>query len=151
MSCSWLHPKIKSGLEGQNLPSFQLGKDSGSAFNTSFIPAGKPFVLFLYSPECNYCNEQISDIVTNMKDFNELDFYLITSAPPNLIKQFSDAHKLQRYSNFIFIRDTASLLLNYFNAPGVPYLAFYDNKKKLKDISIGKNDLSTIKDIVISK
>jgi len=86
-----------------------------------------------------------------MKAFNKLDFYLIASASPGLIKQFSAAHGLQRFSNFIFVRDTARSLLSYFNAPGVPYLAFYDNKKKLKEVSIGKNDISKLIDIVTNK
>jgi len=148
-SCSWLHPRIKSGLEGRELPNFQLLKDSSTAFNTSLISTGKPFVLFLYGPDCHYCNEEMNDILTNMKDFSKLDFYLITSDSLTSIKRFSAAHNLKNYSNFIFIRDTAMLLLNYFSAPGVPYLAFYDNKKKLTDVSIGKTEISTIKDMAI--
>src|SRR6266404_5960990 len=81
-SCSWFEPHFTSSREGQMLPDLNLVlQDSVTNFRTSAIPNGKPFVLFLYRPDCPYCQGQISDIVKNMADLKNIRIILVTSYP----------------------------------------------------------------------
>jgi thioredoxin-related protein len=148
-SCSWLQPKYSSGLEGERLPGIDLmSKDSITVFNTKSITSGQPFVLFLYHSSCPYCNAQTVDIIKNISAFKDMSIYFISTDPYTLIRQYSSYYSLDKYPNIIMARDSASQLLDYFKAPGEPYLAFYDSNRKLKQVLLGKNDYKTIQDII---
>ena len=148
-SCSWLQPKYSSGLEGKSLPGINLmSKDSLTTFNTKLITSGQPFVLFLYHASCPYCNAQTVDIIKNISAFKGMSIYFISTDPYALIRQYSDYYKLDKHSNIIMARDSASQILDYFKAPGEPYLAFYDSNRKLKQVLLGKNDFKIIQAII---
>jgi len=148
-SCSWLQPKYSSGLEGKNLPGIALmSKDSVTVFNTKSIASGRPFVLFLYHSSCPYCNEQTVEIIKNISAFKDVSIYFISREPYTLIRQYSSYYNLDKHSNIIMARDSASQLLDYFKAPGEPYLAFYDSNGKLQQVLLGKNDFKTIQEII---
>ena len=145
-ACAWFQPHYTSGLEGQSLPEFDLTlKDSTKEFNTSSISAGKPFAILLYQPYCPYCQAQTEDILKNIADFKTMQLYFVTSYSYLAMSRFSDHYHLEKYSNITLVRDSSDQLLRYFNAPGVPYLAIYDQQKKLKKVIIGKNDYTTVK------
>jgi peroxiredoxin len=146
-SCSWFRPTYTSGLEGQILPNFNLTlKDSTTSFNTSQIPSGHPFALFLFQPYCPYCRGQLDDIIKNIADFNDTRLYLITPASYQSIDNFCQQFNLQQYPEITMLRDSSDKILTYFNAPGVPYTAFYDKDKRLKSVIIGKNNFTLIRD-----
>jgi hypothetical protein len=148
-SCSFFPPKYTSGLEGQALPDFDLTRqDSATPFRTSFIPAKTPFAVFLYRPNCAYCRSQLQDILKNIEYFKDTRLYLVTSYPYDAVKYFSNHYHLGRYPGMVLLRDSANQFFTYFNAPGVPYLAFYNRQRRLKRVVIGKNDFAIIKNII---
>jgi len=112
------------------------------------IPSGKPFMLFLYEPYCIYSRIEMADIVNHISDFKNYDIYAITTYQWSSITQFSKLYHLNIYPNVNLLRDSAGQFLNYLKAPGVPYFAFYNEKKTLRRILIGKNDYSEIQSII---
>jgi peroxiredoxin len=145
-SCSWSDPKFTSGREGQALPQFTLNNtDSVTKFTTSAIPNGKPFILFLFRPDCIYCQAETDQFLKNMKDFKPIPIYLITSYSYYSIRSFIDRYHLSNYPNLVLLRDSAGQCVQYFNASALPYLAFYTNEKKLYKVLIGKADIDLIK------
>jgi thiol-disulfide isomerase/thioredoxin len=150
-SCSWLHPKYSSDQEGRLLPDINLIlEDNKSGFNTSSITSGKPFIIFLYHPYCPYCRAQTAEILKNIGSLQDIRLYMISADPDSLINQYSNLYRLNKYSNIILARDSTDLFGDYFKVPGVPYLAFYDKQKKLKQVLLGKYDFKAIKDILIN-
>jgi len=145
-SCAWFQPKFKSGLEGQKLPNFSLTiQDNQASFHTDSIPPGKSFILFLYRPNCRYCQEEMQDILNNFKAFSGTPIYLVTWYPNEDADQFAGYFHLKKYLNIIRLRDSASALLTYFKAPGVPYLALYGKQKILQMVIPGRTDISMLK------
>jgi thiol-disulfide isomerase/thioredoxin len=145
--CASRH-KEKSGLEGKSLPSFNLFlSDSTTHFNTSQIPTGKPVVLFFFGPYCPYSRAEMADIVDHMKTLQEIQFYVFTTAQFPDMKNFYKEYQLQKYRNIVVGIDYTNFFGSYFKAPGVPYLAVYDAQKKLKEVLVGKSDVSVLKQI----
>ena len=141
---------VKTGLEGKLLPSFNLLlMDSTTLFNTNDIPEGKPIVLYFFDPDCPYCRAQTEEIITNMKSFMNVRFYIFSSFPFQQIKMYSDHYQLEFYSNIKIGRDSEFFFLNYFKATGVPYVAIYSKTKRLKQVLIGKTSITEIKKIVL--
>jgi len=148
-ACSWLKPRYKSDREGQTLPSINLTlNDTIADFNTGLIKQGAPFVIFLYQPFCPYCRAETEDILKNIRKFQNLRIYLITSYSFSEIKEFSNIYRLEKYPNVILARDSSEEFMNYFKAPGVPYIAFYNEKRILKQVVIGKTDFRFIDEIL---
>jgi thiol-disulfide isomerase/thioredoxin len=138
---------VKTGMEGKTMPSFALRlADSTSFFNTASIPAGKPSVLFLFSPFCPYCRAEMDGIIDNMQELKDVHFYLLTPWPFHDMKLFYAYYHLEKYPNLTVGVDTSNFFGKYIHAQGVPYTAFYGKDKKLDKVFVGKTDAGIIED-----
>jgi len=140
------HPTIKTGLEGQPLPVFNLLLTDGtSKFSTSTIPMGQPTALFYFSPRCPYCRAEMKEIVQNMNELKDIRFCMITNFPLPEVKRFYDEYKLGNYANITVGHDSLFAFSDYFKVQGVPYTAIYGRDKKLKGVYIGMAKTRDIK------
>lgn len=138
----------KTGLEGKPLPSFSLlFPDSTTSFNTSRIPKGKSVALFLFSPYCPYCRAQTKEIIENIDKLKEIQFYFVTNFPLHSLNNFYNEYQLSKYSNITAGLDTAHFVSDYFQAPGVPYLAVYGKDKNLNKSFLGTVSSSQLKKV----
>jgi hypothetical protein len=134
------HKKAETtGLEGKPMPSFNLLLlDSVSQFNTNKIPDGKPIVLLYFGPSCAYSRAQIEEIATHSSTLKDIQFYLFTTWPFDDLKRFSNHYHLQDHSNIVIGLDYTNYFQDYYNAPGVPYMAIYGKDKLLRKTFLGK-------------
>ena len=146
ISCK--RPTIKTGLEGQPLPAFNLLlTDSTSNFSTGTIPLGQPTALFYFSPHCPYCRAEMKEILQNMDELKGIRFCLITDLPFREMKHFYKEYKLGNYANITVGYDSVYAFAYYFKAQGVPYTAIYGRDKKLKGVYMGVAKTRDIKDL----
>jgi len=147
--CFGDHEKIVTGLEGKLLPPIGLTLiDSVSAFNTSSIPAGRPFILFYYQPHCPFCRQQTEAIVKNIDKLKNVNIYMVSSWPYNDVQEYVKRYHLGRYQNIIVIQDRQKNLDAYFQPKGVPFLAFYDSQRRLKRAFLGAQDVDVLRENV---
>jgi len=138
-------PPLKTGLEGKKIPSFTFQLiDSTTLLNTDGIKEGRPFIVFYFDPSCPHCRAELRDIINHNKDFKNVSFYMFTTFPYKAVKHFSDEFNLEAYPNFTIGIDYTDYLYKYFSIPKVPFLAFYDKKKCLNQVLVGKTDYKTI-------
>jgi thiol-disulfide isomerase/thioredoxin len=141
-------PPQKTGKEGKPMPEFNLLlTDSITWINTRNIPTGKPTALLYYSPYCPYCKALTQEIIEEMDELKNIQFYFISSFPMSIIKAYSEAYQLAKYPNIITGMDTSHLMQDYFEAQGIPYLAIYDKDKKLNQAFLGKISGNQIKKV----
>jgi hypothetical protein len=144
VSCYGREPE-KTGMEGKLIPSFNiLLMDSTTKLNTKDIQADKPFILFLFDPQCSYSKAQMESIVDNMDQLKNVNIYTFTGAPFILAKEFYEKYELKKYSNIIAGVDRKDIFANYMAIRGVPFIAIYDNSKKLKGAFTGKTEVKSI-------
>jgi thiol-disulfide isomerase/thioredoxin len=140
--------RMITGLEGKPMPSFDLLlNDSATHLNTTTIPEGKPIVLLSFGPDCPFCKAEMKDIVDNYQQLQGIRFYVFTSAHFRDMQRFYAYCGLQQQKSIVVGIDTANFFSGYYGAPGVPYMAIYDPKKKLKCTLLGKTSIHRIKDI----
>lgn len=138
----------KTGLEGKPLPEFNiLLLDSLTSLNSRNIHSNNAIVLFCLSPHCPYCKAQTKEIIEDMSKLKEIQFYFITSYSLTEMKSFYNEYELAKYPNIITGVDTANFLNDYFEIPGVPYLAIYGKDKILRKTFMGKIYSSQIKNV----
>lgn len=141
---------VITGFEGKPLPAVSLLlSDSITYINTSSIPAGKPVVLFYFSPQCPYCRAQVAEIVKDMDALKDIQIYMITGFPIPEIRRFLKEYQLTKYTNVIMGRDSTEYLAYYFKVPGVPYMAIYGKDRKLRNAFIGQVYGKQIKEVAM--
>lgn len=144
-------PSMRTGMEGSVVPSFNLLLLDGKRFNTSSIPAGKPIVLFYFTPNCPFCRAQMKEIVDEIESLRGIIVCAITTGPYSDARKFYDYYKLARYRNIIVAGDLEFYFEKYFKIDRVPYLVIYDEERKMKQAILGKTDVRILKDIAIRR
>ncbi|THU39497.1 redoxin domain-containing protein [Niastella caeni] len=138
----------KTGKEGTPLPEFKLLlMDSVTWVNTRDIPTGNPIALFFFSPYCPYCRDQTLEIIEEIDELKNIQFYFVTSFPPSTLKDFKKAYQLAKYSNITIAIDPQQALGNYFEITGIPYIAIYSKDKKLNHAFKGKITFGQLKKV----
>ena len=129
----------KTGKEGKALPEFSiLLIDSTTWLHSRDIPANKPFVLFVFSPNCPFCKAQTKKIIEDKDILKDIHFYFISQFPLSAVKAYSKEFQLDRQPNITVGLDSASFVYDYLETPGFPYMAIYRKDKKLNKVYLGK-------------
>jgi thiol-disulfide isomerase/thioredoxin len=148
--CFGKKPSFKTGQEGKPLPAVDLLlTDSVSHLNTQKIPVGKPFVIIYFSTECPFCRALTNDIIDDMDELSNIQFYFVSTFPIKDIKAYCNEYHLQNFSNITVAWDHEMFFNKYLNAPGIPVIAIYNKDKKLKKVFIGRVNTNLIKDIAL--
>lgn len=134
----------KTGLEGKQLPSFDLILIDSTTMNTNNIKTNKPFIFLYFSPSCPFSKAQIAEITDNIDDLKSLQFYLITPYPFHQMKETFDEFDLKHYPNITIGCDSADFFGEHFKVKGFPFIAFYNKNKKLDKVLVGKTSSSQI-------
>jgi thiol-disulfide isomerase/thioredoxin len=147
IGCYSKAPKYKTGLEGELMPAIDLVLlDTNFHFNTANIRPGRPSVLFAFEPWCPYCKAQTKSILSHIESLKGIDFYFLTNASYSGFKSFYEKYQLERYNNIKAGIDYTYSFGKYFKTNQIPCMAIYDRNKKLKQVLIGKNYISLIKE-----
>jgi thiol-disulfide isomerase/thioredoxin len=151
MSCQTKKEKITTGLEGKPMPKIDLLLiDKTTHLNINSIKSNKPAVLFAFEPWCPYCKAQTKSIIANIKSLKGIDFYFLTNSDYPRFKEFYSKYELQRYPNIKAGIDYSYTFARYFKMSKIPAMAIYDSNKKLKQLLVGKNYISTIKTLALN-
>ncbi|WP_207510453.1 TlpA family protein disulfide reductase [Longitalea luteola] len=144
ISCFGTEPQ-KTGKEGKPMPSFSLlSLDSTTWINSKDFPIGKPTVMFYFSPYCPHCKAQTKQIVQEIDELKNIQFYFISSYSLAEVKAYANEFQLAKYPNVTTALDSASFINDYFEIPGFPYFAIYGKDKKLNKSFLGKLYISQI-------
>lgn len=129
----------KTGKEGKPLPEFSLLlTDSTTWLHSRDIPTNKPFVLFLFSPNCPYCKAQTKKIIEDSDQLKNVHFYFISRFPLSELRTYSKEFHLDKQPNITVGLDSAKFVTDYLEAPGFPFMAVYGKNKKLNQAFLGK-------------
>jgi len=142
---------LKTGLEGKPMPMIDLLLiDSTTHLNINSIKSGKPVILFAFEPWCPYCKAQTKSIIAKIESLKGIDFYFLTNSTYPGLKEFYNRFELQKYHNIKAGIDYNYSFARYFKTSQVPVMAIYDSNNNLKQLLVGKNYISTIKDVAFN-
>jgi thiol-disulfide isomerase/thioredoxin len=150
--CYGKKPEIREiGLKGQPMPAIELlAVDSLTHFNTRSIELGKPTILFSFEPWCPYCRAQTRSIISQIKKLKDINIYMMCTSKYSEFKKFYNKYQFQKYPNIHIGIDYKKSFNGYFQEGSVPCLAIYGANKTLKQVMVGKNYISTLKDAALN-
>jgi thiol-disulfide isomerase/thioredoxin len=124
---------------GTDMPSFSLLlTDSTTWISSQKIPAGKPVIFFYFATYCPYCRAQLEEIIADMNKFKDTRIYMVTNSPFSEVKDYCKEFKLDKYPNITMGLDYKNFFIDTFKIKGVPFMAVYNDKKKLSQTFSGK-------------
>jgi len=123
--------------------------DSSSHFTKDNISKKDDIVLMLFNPECSHCRTETDSLLKYINLFINTRIIMATTMPFEQMRIFIKEFKLNEYPLITVGRDEHFFLPVYFEISHLPFLAFYDKKKKLISVHEGnmkvKDMLSELK------
>lgn len=145
-------------VDSTKLPPFQryptlppvqiLLSDSSTLYTKAQIPADKPILFMIFSPDCSHCQDETADMVTHMDELKNVHILMITMQPLWMIKDFVEKYGLARYPNIVVGRDINYFTPGFFNIRSIPFMAIYNKKGKLVEGFGGTIPFSTVIEIL---
>lgn len=122
-----------------DMPDFKLLLlDSTTIIHTRDIPAGNPSILIFFSPFCEHCQEETTDLLKRIEAFSSVNIYFITIEPIHDMRVFNGYYKLFRYPNITVARDYTFFLPGHIKKIAPPYSLIYDRYKRLRAAFTGE-------------
>jgi thiol-disulfide isomerase/thioredoxin len=114
------------------LPPLQLLlSDSTSKYSKDNLPASKPVMIMMFSPDCEHCQHEAEELVKNKEAFKNIQVVMATTSPLWKMKQFISDYKLSEVPGLVVGKDMYYLLPPFYDMRNFPYLAFYNKKGEL--------------------
>lgn len=137
-------------LKQKALPAFTLKTLQNKHFTKANLPAGKPVLIFVFSPTCAHCAMETKDIIENMATLKKLSIvYSSISTDKQKIAEFILETGIDAYPNISLGMDTDLKLASFFRPTVTPFAAVYNGKHQLvqvfKDGYVMPKLLNTVK------
>jgi hypothetical protein len=114
------------------LPPIQiLLSDSSTLYTKAQIPAGKPGLFIMFSPDCSHCQHETEELVAHMNELKDAQIVMITYHPLWMMKDFITNYGLAKYPNIVVGKDVSYITPAFFDIHNIPYLAMYNKKGNL--------------------
>ena len=114
------------------LPLLQLLlTDSTTKFTKESLPKKKPVVVMLFSPDCEHCQHEAEQIVTNKDLLKDIQIVMVTGAPMYRIKEFGSNYGLSSLPNVVLAKDPHFFLFSFYAVRYLPFIAVYDKEGNL--------------------
>jgi len=125
-------------LQQRRLPHFTLQLTDGSSIlRRDDLDSSRPVLIMLFSPNCDHCHRQTTEITRRMADLGDLQIVLCTYEALDMIKSFQETFRLKEFPAIRVGRDAGFFFVPFFAARNVPLLALYDRRQQLLEVFRG--------------
>lgn len=111
-----------------HIPPFELKDVQNEHFRNTNLKAGVPVVFFYFNSECEFCQAEMQDIVSNIKQFDGIQLVFVSYEPIQKIILFQISNKLDIYDNVIFLSDYRNTFSETFGVENLPSSLVYNKE-----------------------
>lgn len=113
------------------VPPLQLTQPDQQLLTKDKLKKNQPVLIMFFSPECDHCQRQLTDLLARMKDLSQHQIILASHEEVKKLSDFSNRYQLSKYPNILIGRDTKFLLPPFYRIRNFPYLALYNKSGDL--------------------
>lgn len=125
------------------VPPISLLQADSSMLTKDQLKKG-PVLLMYFSPSCDHCQHQMTDMLKRKEDFKHIQLVLATYQPFEEMVEFIQTYELAKYPNIKVGRDEKFVLPPFYHIQSLPYLALYDKKGALVTTWQGNVPVDTV-------
>lgn len=127
------------------VPSLQLIlEDSVTKYTKANLPKNKALLLMVFSPDCEHCKEEATQIAARQKEFKNIHIVMATPYPIYRMKEFANNTGVAGVKNIVVAKDHYYLLPPFFDMRNYPFMALYDDKGDLIKTIQGSTSIENI-------
>lgn len=123
--------------------------DSATQYTKQSLPANKPVVIMLFSPDCDHCQHETEELVKHKDAFNDVQLVMATTYPLHRMNKYAEDYRVKEIPGVVLGRDQYYLLLPFFDVKNFPFLAVYNKKGDL--VYAGEGTLPVKKILELAK
>jgi thiol-disulfide isomerase/thioredoxin len=127
-----------------DFPPVKLLLPDSTTFTREDLPKKKPVLVMLFSPMCEHCKHETVELLKNIDKLEDVEILMVTSNPFDSMRVFVDRFGLANYKNIVVTYDPQFFLITYFQLHNLPFLAFYDKRKKFMSIFEGNMPMDKV-------
>jgi len=102
-----------------------------------FYNKGSYNCFLIFNSNCDFCLDEIEDIIDNGKLFSDVNFYLVSDQTEEELLEYAKDSEFLEEDNFTILLDINNDINKFFNYPGNPSTFMYNNEGKLIDFKKG--------------
>ena len=101
-------------------------------------------MVFLFSPDCDHCQDEASEMVKNKDSFKDIQIIMAGTAPLYQLQDFYETYQLSQLDYLVMGKDYQYILPSFFMMKNFPFMALYNKKKELITVFEGSYPISQI-------
>lgn len=125
------------------VPPFSLIQADSSVLTKDNLKKG-PVLIMFFSPSCDHCQHQVSDMLKRINEFKHTQWVLATYQPFEEMVEFIKTYELAKHPNIKVGRDAKFVLPPFYHIQSLPYLAVYNKKGNLVNTWQGNVPVETL-------
>lgn len=129
------------------IPPFRIQTPDNSWFSKANLQAKKPVLILYFSPDCGHCQLETEELLSKIKEFNNLQIVMITSRPFADMANFADHYKIKRFPAIKIGTDPARFVTRFYDVRFTPFSALYNKKGMLAKVYEKGIDMEELKDL----
>jgi thioredoxin-related protein len=115
-----------------SVPPIQiLLSDSSTIFTKAQIPADKPVLVIVFSPDCSHCQHETEELIAHRDELKDVEIIMITMHPLWMMKDFITRYQLTSFPNMVVGKDIYYISPGFFDMHNIPFMAMYNKKGDL--------------------
>ncbi|PZR08533.1 MAG: hypothetical protein DI539_22665 [Flavobacterium psychrophilum] len=131
--------------ETNYLPVIQIQlMDSTMTFCTNEIKKNEATIIVYFSPDCEYCHEQIKNMADSINLLNEVKIVFITGEHLDPSKANRIFPEKLIIKNIIIGTDILNSFYKLYNSPSIPYTLFYGKSHRLMSTHQGTTSVKSL-------
>ncbi|MDR0829816.1 MAG: peroxiredoxin family protein [Prevotellaceae bacterium] len=108
-----------------HLPAFTLKTLQGNYFTNTDLKQNEPVIFFYFSSECDICQMETEDILSNIEKFADIQIIFVSIEPIQEIILYQKKYKLDMYDNVTLLNDYKCEFPNSFGVTNLPSSLVY--------------------------
>lgn len=130
------------------IPSFKIQMPDGAWFSKANLKPKRPTLILYFSPDCGHCQLETEELLSKMKEFNNLQIVMITSRPFEDMTNFAELYKIKRFPAIKIGTDPARFVTTFYDVRTTPFSALYNDKGKLEKVYVKGIDMEELISLV---
>lgn len=116
-------------LRFPTVPPFSITNVSDSSkFAKADLAKKKAALIFIFSPDCEHCQQETKALIANIKLFKKVQIVMASPLEHRYLKKFYDEYKIADQQNIIMGRDPGYFLGSFYNIHSFPALFLYNKQ-----------------------
>jgi thioredoxin-related protein len=127
------------------IPPFKLLKvPDSSVFTKDNLVKKKTTIMWVFSPDCEHCQEMIKLVKANYKKFKKVQFVMASPLEFSYIKKFYEEYELSKYPAITVGRDPSYYFGTFYKVKSFPAFFIYNKKGELVNWFTGEVSIENL-------